>query len=80
MADDSNHNAPGTLSEEERQRRAGLSKTARLALEEADRRRAVQEAELAKLEAARGAESGGPTKIEPTRYGDWERKGIAYDF
>ena len=25
-------------------------------------------------------ERGGPRKIEPTRYGDWERKGIAYDF
>ncbi|MCA8905582.1 MAG: DUF1674 domain-containing protein, partial [Hyphomonas sp.] len=25
-------------------------------------------------------ERGGPSKIEPTRFGDWERKGIAYDF
>ena len=25
-------------------------------------------------------EIGGPEGPEPTRYGDWERKGIAYDF
>jgi hypothetical protein len=25
-------------------------------------------------------EYGGPKSIEPTRFGDWERKGIAYDF
>lgn len=25
-------------------------------------------------------ESGGPKGREPTRYGDWENKGIAWDF
>ncbi len=25
-------------------------------------------------------EIGGPTGLEPTRYGDWERKGRCYDF
>ena len=25
-------------------------------------------------------EVGGPRGLEPTRYGDWERKGIASDF
>jgi hypothetical protein len=25
-------------------------------------------------------ESGGPSGSEPTRYGDWERKGICVDF
>jgi hypothetical protein len=25
-------------------------------------------------------ESGGPKGREPTRYGDWEKKGIAVDF
>ena len=25
-------------------------------------------------------EIGGPSGPEPTRYGDWERKGICYDF
>ena len=29
---------------------------------------------------ARVAEQGGPKGPEPTRYGDWERKGIAVDF
>ena len=25
-------------------------------------------------------EIGGPKGLEPTRYGDWEKKGICYDF
>ena len=41
---------------------------------EADERRAVkQNLRLPK-------EVGGPAGPEPTRYGDWERKGIASDF
>ena len=35
----------------------------------------------AEAAAASGAkEVGGPSGPEPTRYGDWERKGICYDF
>lgn len=30
--------------------------------------------------AAKPTELGGPSGPEPTRYGDWERKGICYDF
>ena len=30
--------------------------------------------------AAREREVGGPKGLEPTRYGDWERNGIASDF
>ncbi len=30
--------------------------------------------------AAKERELGGPGGPEPTRYGDWERKGICYDF
>ena len=30
--------------------------------------------------AAKARETGGPSGPEPTRYGDWERKGIASDF
>jgi hypothetical protein len=30
--------------------------------------------------AAEEAESGGPKGEEPTRYGDWENKGICWDF
>ena len=51
-----------------------LSPAARRALEEAAARRAATEA------AAKAHEEGGPTGPEPTRYGDWERKGIAVDF
>lgn len=61
------------ISEEEAARRAALPEAARRALEEADARQAA-DAALPK------GESGGPKGIEPTRYGDWERKGIAYDF
>ncbi len=50
-----------------------LSPAAR-ALEEAAARRATAAA------AAKPAEEGGPSGPEPTRYGDWERKGIAVDF
>jgi hypothetical protein len=48
-------------------------------------RRALEEA-AARREAAKSKESvapkeiGGPTGPEPTRFGDWERKGIAVDF
>ncbi|HEX8585951.1 MAG TPA: DUF1674 domain-containing protein [Allosphingosinicella sp.] len=28
----------------------------------------------------KGEEWGGPKGEEPTRYGDWENKGIAWDF
>jgi hypothetical protein len=52
-----------------------LSPEARRALEEAATRRAEIEAA-----AQRGAEQGGPKGLEPTRFGDWERKGIAVDF
>lgn len=30
--------------------------------------------------AARAIEAGGPAGPEPTRYGDWERKGRCIDF
>ncbi|MET0295641.1 MAG: DUF1674 domain-containing protein, partial [Phenylobacterium sp.] len=51
-----------------------LTPAARRALEEAAARRAAE------AEQARAAEQGGPTGPEPTRFGDWERKGIAVDF
>ncbi|MGY6628882.1 MAG: DUF1674 domain-containing protein [Oceanicaulis sp.] len=52
-----------------------LSPAAQRALAEAEARRAQ-----AQLEAARETELGGPKGPEPTRYGDWEKKGIAHDF
>jgi hypothetical protein len=32
------------------------------------------------LKPLKEKEIGGPTGPEPTRYGDWEKKGICYDF
>ena len=32
------------------------------------------------LKPQKEKEIGGPTGPEPTRYGDWEKKGICYDF
>jgi hypothetical protein len=64
VADDPPFAAPGKT----------LTPAARRALEEAARRRAGEAA------AAHPPEQGGPKGPEPTRYGDWERKGIAVDF
>lgn len=50
-----------------------LTQEAQRALEEAAARRAAAATRLA-------PEEGGPSGPEPTRYGDWERKGIAVDF
>ena len=51
-----------------------ISPAARRALEEAAARR------KAHAEASAPHEQGGPNGPEPTRFGDWERKGIAVDF
>lgn len=51
-----------------------LTPAARRALEEAAARKAAQS------QAEKPAEDGGPAGLEPTRFGDWERKGIAVDF
>jgi hypothetical protein len=50
-----------------------LSPAAIRALQEAAARRRQHGAPLP-------AEQGGPAGAEPTRYGDWERKGVAVDF
>lgn len=45
--------------------------------------RALAEAEARRHAEAQGPlapEDGGPKGPEPTRFGDWERKGIAVDF
>lgn len=51
-----------------------LTDAARRALQEAAARRAAD------TQAHPAPEQGGPKGPEPTRYGDWERKGIAVDF
>lgn len=54
-----------------------LSPEAERALAEAEERR---KHEAAKNGEPVASETGGPSGEEPTRFGDWERKGIAYDF
>ena len=55
-----------------------LSPEASRALAEAAERRAAEE--LAQKETLLSGEQGGPAGLEPTRFGDWERKGLAVDF
>lgn len=52
-----------------------LSPAARRALEEAAVRRAAADAA-----PPLPPEEGGPAGREPTRYGDWEKKGVICDF
>jgi hypothetical protein len=53
-----------------------LSDAARRALAEAHARRAERETQATE----RPPEANGPKGPEPTRYGDWERNGLASDF
>ena len=56
-----------------------LPPAAKRALAEAEERR--EKAKLAEETAgSKPKEVNGPKGPEPTRYGDWERKGIASDF
>ena len=56
--------------------RNALPEAARRALDEAEARRR----DYAEAEAMRPREIGGRGGEEPTRYGDWEVKGLASDF
>lgn len=56
--------------------RAPLSEPAKRALAEAEARRRERE----RADEDGETELGGPKGPEPTRYGDWEKKGITYDF
>ena len=51
-----------------------LPDIAKRALAEAAERRSKQ------TEQSLATEQGGPKGLEPTRFGDWEKKGIASDF
>ena len=57
-----------------------LSAAAQRALAEAAARRAAREKEQAERPREAKGEANGPKGPEPTRYGDWERNGIASDF
>ncbi len=54
-----------------------LPPAARRALAEAAERRAKAEAEVTEMPAELGGRRKG---LEPVRYGDWEKKGLAIDF
>ncbi len=56
--------------------RKPLSEAAKRALAEAEERRRAAEASARPV----ARELQGPKGPEPTRYGDWENKGIASDF
>lgn len=66
-------NSPLTASGTERKT---LTPAAQRALAEADARRRAADASA----VAYQKEFQGPKGLEPTRYGDWERNGIASDF
>ena len=53
-----------------------LSPAAKRALKEADERRKENSRKVTKMPK----EIDGPEGPEPTRYGDWEKKGITSDF
>ncbi len=76
MSDPSQADTPDTLQAEVLGAAPGkdLSPAARRALEEAAARRAAADA------AHLPPEKGGRDGPEPTRFGDWEKKGVAVDF
>ena len=43
-------------------------------------KKAESEVVIVDSEKASEVEKGGPSGLEPTRYGDWERKGRCIDF
>ena len=64
------------MAERDGEKEARLEAAAARALAEAEARRAAREAEA----QARPRDLGGRDGPEPTRFGDWERKGLAIDF
>lgn len=74
MTNDTDHAPHAPLAAEPKKM---LSDAAKRALAEAEaRRQAVQTPDKSPTEP----EIDGPSGPEPTRYGDWERKGLAVDF
>jgi hypothetical protein len=68
MSDDPQHRAPAP--------KKALTPAAERALAEAEARRQAAAAQAKEMPK----ELHGPKGLEPTRYGDWENKGIASDF
>ncbi len=40
----------------------------------------IKQKKIKNMKTKNTKEIGGPSGPEPTRYGDWEKKGICYDF
>jgi hypothetical protein len=76
MTDDPSRPATASTQTSTQAERKALSPAARRALAEAEARRQA----AAASEKPRPKEVRGPDGPEPTRYGDWENKGIASDF
>lgn len=74
MTEASSEPSPSETATRDATPRRPLSPTAQRALAEAEARRAAAQQAIA------AKEFQGPDGPEPTRYGDWERKGIASDF
>ena len=72
MADDPSRSATSASAPEPKQ----LTPAAQRALAEAEARRKAADANTKPV----AREFQGPKGPEPTRYGDWENKGIASDF
>lgn len=72
MSDDPSRPAAAEISAE----RKPLTPAAQRALAEAEARRQAAIANAKPVQK----EFQGPKGLEPTRYGDWEKKGIASDF
>ena len=60
--------------------KAEIARRIRLAGERAKAEAEARRIAKAKLIVEKPAEIGGPKGPEPTRYGDWERKGLVTDF
>jgi hypothetical protein len=60
--------------------KAEIARRIRLAGERAKAEAEARRAAIAAALPDKPAEIGGPKGPEPTRYGDWERKGLVSDF
>ena len=68
------------MSAKERVQNTGPRKPLTPAAERALAEAAERRAEIDRKTAERAKEAGGPKGLEPTRYGDWEYRGLASDF
>ena len=80
MSDNTDRPSPEVTQPTAAAARKPLSPAAQRALAEAAARRAEADRLAAEAAKTRPRELQGPKGPEPTRYGDWESKGIASDF